>query len=187
MKYLDLDAMSDGDLAGLVDIASSNLDRRHQEARQKEQAYAAAVDLSQAHFERNTGWTATRNTPPHPASTPPEKQWAGHGEGWAVNECDQAQRIPAADPGASINVVLEERGQEYGDFEIVARTASEIRDAIMRPHFSRHQDRMPAVQREAIIMIATKLARIANGNPGNVDSWRDIAGYATLVVRDLEA
>ncbi len=35
-------------------------------------------------------------------------------------------------------------------------------------------------------MIAHKLARICNGDPDYGDSWRDIAGYATLVADRLE-
>ncbi|MDY0487330.1 DUF6378 domain-containing protein, partial [Pasteurella multocida] len=32
----------------------------------------------------------------------------------------------------------------------------------------------------ALTMIATKIVRIVNGNPHEVDHWRDIVGYATL-------
>ena len=39
---------------------------------------------------------------------------------------------------------------------------------------------------EAITMIANKLGRVINGDPYYDDSWRDIAGYATLVVKELE-
>lgn len=35
-------------------------------------------------------------------------------------------------------------------------------------------------------MILHKLARIANGQANQPDSWADIAGYATLMVRELE-
>jgi hypothetical protein len=41
-------------------------------------------------------------------------------------------------------------------------------------------------QREAIDMIIHKLGRIINGNPDKVDSWRDVAGYSTLVADRLE-
>jgi hypothetical protein len=36
-------------------------------------------------------------------------------------------------------------------------------------------------------MICSKLARLACGDADHVDSWHDIAGYATLVVKDLES
>jgi hypothetical protein len=40
-------------------------------------------------------------------------------------------------------------------------------------------------QSEALEMIAHKIARILNGDPNYVDSWLDIAGYATLVAERL--
>lgn len=36
-------------------------------------------------------------------------------------------------------------------------------------------------QKEALSMIFSKIARILNGDPDHIDSWHDIAGYATLV------
>jgi hypothetical protein len=41
-------------------------------------------------------------------------------------------------------------------------------------------------QREALDMICSKMARIMNGDPNYVDSWEDIAGYATLVANRLK-
>ena len=41
-------------------------------------------------------------------------------------------------------------------------------------------------QLEAVNMIVNKLARIYNGDPHYADSWRDIAGYATLVADRLD-
>jgi hypothetical protein len=35
-------------------------------------------------------------------------------------------------------------------------------------------------------MITHKISRILNGDPNYDDSWRDIAGYAMLVVKELE-
>jgi hypothetical protein len=45
---------------------------------------------------------------------------------------------------------------------------------------------MQADQREALDMIAHKIGRILNGDPDYSDSWRDIAGYATLVADRLD-
>jgi hypothetical protein len=41
-------------------------------------------------------------------------------------------------------------------------------------------------QREALEMIAHKIARILNGDPNYSDNWIDVAGYATLVANRLE-
>lgn len=74
--------------------------------------------------------------------------------------------------------VLNEREKTHGDFAKVAETANDIRAALRTGGNS-------AVQCEALTMIATKLARIACGDPNVRDHWEDIAGYANLVVRDL--
>ncbi len=39
---------------------------------------------------------------------------------------------------------------------------------------------------EAAEMILHKLARLLNGDPNHRDSWADIAGYAELVVRNID-
>jgi hypothetical protein len=77
-----------------------------------------------------------------------------------------------------VSDLLNEREQTHGRFEEVAYTARTIRLAMTR-------DGLSAVQEEALNMIASKLARITCGNPDEPDHWRDIAGYAELVVRDL--
>lgn len=41
-------------------------------------------------------------------------------------------------------------------------------------------------QKEALEMIAHKIARVIAGNPEHVDSWADIAGYAVLIQKELE-
>ena len=40
-------------------------------------------------------------------------------------------------------------------------------------------------QRESLDMIQHKIGRILNGDPTYDDSWKDIAGYATLIVNEL--
>jgi hypothetical protein len=85
-------------------------------------------------------------------------------------------------PTTDINAVLAERGKRYGKFADHARIAMEIRAAI----FSNRSRDMKPDQIEALTMIAHKLARILNGDPDYADSWRDIAGYATLVADRLE-
>jgi hypothetical protein len=41
-------------------------------------------------------------------------------------------------------------------------------------------------QQEAMEQISMKLARIMSGNSFDIDHWHDIAGYASLVVREIE-
>lgn len=80
----------------------------------------------------------------------------------------------------AVESMLADRQSQYGDFKDVANTTQWLMDQFAL-------GRMSNVQREALHMICSKLARIANGDPNHIDSWHDIAGYATLVVNDLES
>jgi hypothetical protein len=86
---------------------------------------------------------------------------------------------------SEINDVLKERGQNYGDFTKQARISQDIKTAMFRDIAMRGVN-LRDYQREALEIIAHKLARIVNGNPDYTDSWIDIAGYAKLVADRLE-
>lgn len=84
--------------------------------------------------------------------------------------------------------VLEERGTRYGVFMGQAQIAQSIHLVLEqgmklsgKNRFSFDPDQL-----EAVNMIVNKLARIYNGDPHYSDSWRDIAGYATLVADRLD-
>lgn len=88
----------------------------------------------------------------------------------------------------SVEQVLEERGKTYGVFMTQAQIAQSIHlvlDQAMKltgkTKFSFSPDQL-----EAINMIVNKIGRIYNGDPNYSDSWRDIAGYATLVADRLD-
>lgn len=83
----------------------------------------------------------------------------------------------------SIGTMLTDRDALYGDFAAVAMIAQTIKAAVATgPSLSR----LSPCQREAIAMIATKIARIVTGDPDYTDSWVDIAGYAQLVLQQIE-
>jgi len=83
-----------------------------------------------------------------------------------------------------INKTLEERGNRYGEFKECARISQTLKSYVAVE--LRNQGKtLSNTQREAMEMILYKIARIVNGDPNYDDSWRDIAGYATLVVKDL--
>ena len=91
--------------------------------------------------------------------------------------------------------VLAERGERYGKFSSHAeitqklkltmfegvhmdpKTTERVKSRVAKMHYD---------QIECLEMIAHKIGRILNGDPNYVDSWRDIAGYATLVADRLE-
>ena len=79
--------------------------------------------------------------------------------------------------------ILMEREQTYGRYEIVSNISQEIK-RVMRE--SPNYRIMPNFARESMDMIANKIARILNGSYYNEDSWRDISGYAQLVIMTLE-
>lgn len=85
----------------------------------------------------------------------------------------------------TIEATLQARGQRYGSYDLVARTAQLIKRTLRR---GSTWEALADVQQESLELIATKLARIVNApDPGYVDSWTDVAGYAQLVVDDLGA
>ncbi len=82
-----------------------------------------------------------------------------------------------------VGAVLDERHTTYGTFSGTARVAQQLKHCL-RQGDSHH--RLSADQKESLDLIATKLARIVNGNPEYADSWIDIAGYAKLISDRLE-
>ena len=81
-----------------------------------------------------------------------------------------------------LQAILKERGEKYGPFDGQAAITQAMKEICrMSPgwmHCAPHH-------REALEMIAHKVGRILNGDPDYDDSWRDIAGYAQLVVNEL--
>lgn len=81
-----------------------------------------------------------------------------------------------------VHEILDERQNQYGSFENVA-LYTELVNKVLSNNAENRTDAMNM----AIYMIASKLARIASGNPNHKDSWVDIAGYAQLIVYILES
>ena len=82
-----------------------------------------------------------------------------------------------------IDNILAERGQRYGSFHENAATAQALKKVL---HMNDNWLHLAYDQRESLDMICHKMARILNGDPNYVDSWDDIAGYATLVANRLK-
>lgn len=82
-----------------------------------------------------------------------------------------------------MNSIINEREKTHGPFVTVAAKAQQLKDMIQG---GKNWDEMDDVQRESLQMIASKIARILAGNHDEVDHWRDISGYAELVVRELD-
>lgn len=78
----------------------------------------------------------------------------------------------------SIETTLAERGDRYGSFEHHADIAQRLQD-VMRVEAG--WTALAADQRQALTVIADKIARMLNGDPSYRDNWHDIVGYAKLV------
>lgn len=81
-----------------------------------------------------------------------------------------------------VNDTLQERHDRYGDFTDHAETAQLLQD-VMRA--GNQWDKLDAVKRQALTVIADKIARILNGDPEYADNWHDIQGYARLAEERL--
>jgi len=82
-----------------------------------------------------------------------------------------------------IDKTLSERGCRYGEFCDNSRVAQELK-RVMKS--GKNADNLRDIQREALEVIASKVARIVNGDPDYIDNWHDIIGYAKLVEIELE-
>lgn len=73
---------------------------------------------------------------------------------------------------------IAQRGARYGDYATQCGVAQAIKAAMAD---SLNWAGLAPDQREALEMIASKVARILNGDPDYHDNWHDIGGYAKLV------
>lgn len=83
----------------------------------------------------------------------------------------------------SIDNTLNERGARYGDFTDHARICQGLKRHMMsQAGWGRLED----VHKQALDVIADKIARILSGDPNYADNWHDIQGYAKLVEDRLD-
>jgi len=82
----------------------------------------------------------------------------------------------------NVTKVLAERQNTHGSFLENAACSQALKDVV----FEHGEQLMPPIAREALDNICQKMSRIITGNWEHIDSWVDLAGYATLVARHLE-
>lgn len=78
-----------------------------------------------------------------------------------------------------ISQTLAERGSRYGSFTTHAQYSERFNATYQS---SPNWEYMEPDSKEALRIIANKIGRILNGDPEYDDNWRDIAGYAKLVL-----
>lgn len=89
-----------------------------------------------------------------------------------------------------LDAILKERGSKYGPFNRQALWAQGMKEVFRlgcaeNPQFKALSDEEKATVMEGAEMILHKLSRAANGDPLMLDTWEDIAGYATAVINNL--
>lgn len=90
---------------------------------------------------------------------------------------------PSSDtPVDDVDSTITERGNRYGKFKDGADIMQGLKE-VMRatPNWSN----LSPSQREALEMIQHKIGRVLNGDPNYDDNWRDIAGYSTLILEEV--
>lgn len=93
---------------------------------------------------------------------------------------DEMQLSLMRDEHKTVDQILQERGKRYGSFSVHAQIAQEIQTAF-RIYLPMEWGNLPAVHRQALTVIADKIARVLSGDPMYIDNWKDIQGYAKLV------
>jgi hypothetical protein len=87
-------------------------------------------------------------------------------------------KLIAAKPD-SVEETLRQRGERYGDFTNHARICQRLK-RIMMYELESGWDVLSDDKKQALEVIADKIARILSGDPEYKDNWHDIQGYAKL-------
>ena len=130
------------------------------------------------------GWGVEAKGPGQPS------KWNGEWETLFVCTERASRELSSTQGPETIEHTLTDRGQRYGSFQGHA-AISQALQKVVADGFAKREDGktiqdMTDAQREALFMVLHKVARIVNGDFNYDDSWRDIAGYAMLVVNELE-
>lgn len=102
-----------------------------------------------------------------------------NGQGRLQSLNDQYEEIEQVGQ-QTIEATLAERQSTYGNFEDVAFVTENIMSILAKVRVNGLDD-LPNTHRMALYMIASKMARIVNGDFNHLDSWHDIGGYSKLI------
>ncbi len=138
----------------------------------------AEWDAMIAHAKASVAARAAAQKPPQesPAQPSPLAALAARARGEAPNveipgPFRQEDLRPVATPD-----LLVARAWTHGLFKLTAGLSQELKSAMCVSE----NGNMPPEQREALEMIAVKMARICCGDSHHADHWDDIAGFARL-------
>ena len=103
-------------------------------------------------------------------------------EAEAWRDAHSRPAAPAAAP--TLDEVLTARNGVHGDFDDDASTSQDLKRVIRA---GTNWEEMPAVHREALEQMMTKVGRILAGDFNHVDHWQDLQGYPRLVEKWIAA
>ena len=81
---------------------------------------------------------------------------------------------------SEVNETLKERGKVYGDYKGGSEFRANVMELIVDRYAKVNHGGMPAIHMVYVYDIVNKLSRLAV-TPYHIDTWHEIAGYATLV------
>jgi hypothetical protein len=93
--------------------------------------------------------------------------------------------VEGAKSAQEVDAILNTRAPNYGSFLGLSQVTQRLK-AVAHQFAGQNNKTFDADQAEALDLIFTKIGRILNGDPNHLDSWIDIAGYATLVADRLQ-
>lgn len=85
---------------------------------------------------------------------------------------------------SNVNETLKERGKVYGDYKGGSEFRANVMELIVDRYAKVNHGGMLAIHMVYVYDIVNKLSRLAV-TPYHIDTWHDIAGYATLVEKAL--
>lgn len=86
---------------------------------------------------------------------------------------------------SKVNETLKERGAVYGDYKGGSEFRADVMQLITHRYAEINCKLLDALHMVYIYDIVNKLSRLA-ATPDHIDTWHDIAGYATLVEEALK-
>jgi len=93
--------------------------------------------------------------------------------------------VEGAKNAQEIDAILITRASNYGTFLGLSQVTQRLK-GVAHQFAGQNNKTFAPDQAEALDLIFTKVGRILNGDPNHIDSWLDIAGYATLVADRLQ-
>lgn len=129
-----------------------------------------------AYSDSSGGWKETDYCPEN------LKHWKSWRVAWHRESLNNkvATAEVARQESRNIDATLAERQSQYGSFEDVAFVTENIMATLAKARSNGLHD-LPHTHRMALYMIASKMARIVNGDFNHLDSWHDIGGYSKLI------